>query len=71
MKLKKQLQIMDATLEMRNSVANLGGGATATTSPYCFDGSFCVVPPGSSYILSSSMCTLGTFLAGNGQQQHQ
>ena len=62
---------MDAKLEMGNSVANLGGGATATTSVYRPDGSFCVVPPGSSYMSSSSMWTSGIFLAGNAQQQHQ
>ncbi len=62
---------MDAKLEIGNSVANLGGGATATTSAYRPDGSFCVVPPGSSYMSSSSMWTSGIFLAGNAQQQHQ
>lgn len=71
MKLEKELRIMDAKLEMGNSVANLGGGATATTSAYRPDGSFCVVPPGSSYMSSSSMWTSGIFLAGNAQQQHQ
>ena len=62
---------MDATLEMENSIANLGGGATATTSAYRPDGSFCVVPPGSSYMSSSSMWNSGIFLAGNAQQPHQ
>ncbi len=52
---------MDAKLELGNSVANLGRP----------DGSFCVVPPGSSYMSSSSMWTSGIFLAGNAQQQHQ
>ncbi len=46
---------MDAKLEIENSIANLGGSATATTSAYHPDGSFCVVPPGSSYMSSSSM----------------
>jgi hypothetical protein len=55
MKLKKELRIMDAKLEIENSIANLGGSATATTSAYHPDGSFCVVPPGSSYMSSSSM----------------
>ena len=52
---------MDAKLELGNSVANLGRP----------DGSFCVVPPGSSYMSSSSMWTSGIFLAGTAQQQQQ
>ena len=71
MKLEKELRIMDAKLEMGSSVANLGGGACGTTTAYRPDGSFCVVPPGSSYMSSSSMWTSGIFLAGNAQQQHQ
>jgi hypothetical protein len=61
MKLEKELRIMDAKLELGNSVANLGRP----------DGSFCVVPPGSSYMSSSSMWTSGIFLVGNAQQQQQ
>ncbi|KAL9182903.1 hypothetical protein ACHAXT_004182 [Thalassiosira profunda] len=51
MKLEKELQSMDMALEMENSVASLGT-ATTTTRP---DGSFMVVPKGSSYLSSSSM----------------
>ncbi len=61
-------------LEMGNSVASLG--AAVASRP---DGSFCVVPPGSSYMSSSSMWTSGIMgVAGGGggggghpQQTHQ
>lgn len=54
---------MDMALEMGSSVANLGANARP-------DGSFCVVPPGSSYMSSSSMWTSGILGgAGNTQQQ--
>ena len=59
---------MDMALEMGSSVANLGANvASSSTRP---DGSFCVVPPGSSYMSSSSMWTSGILGgAGNTQQQ--
>ena len=63
MKLEKELRCMDMALEMGSSVANLGANARP-------DGSFCVVPPGSSYMSSSSMWTSGILGgAGNTQQQ--
>ena len=60
---------MDMALEMGSSVANLGANvASSSTRP---DGSFCVVPPGSSYMSSSSMWTSGILGGGgNTQQQH-
>lgn len=61
MKLEKELRIMETKLEMGNSVTNLGVG-------YRPDGSFCVVPPGSSYMASSSMWTSGILLPGNQRQ---
>jgi len=61
MKLEKELKIMETKLEMGNSVSNLGVG-------YRPDGSFCVVPPGSSYMASSSMWTSGILLPGNQRQ---
>lgn len=61
MKLENELKIMETKLEMGNSVTNLGVG-------YRPDGSFCVVPPGSSYMASSSMWTSGILLPGNQRQ---
>lgn len=61
MNLEKELKIMETKLEMGNSVTNLGVG-------YRPDGSFCVVPPGSSYMASSSMWTSGILLPGNQRQ---
>lgn len=70
MKLEKELQIMETKLEMGNSVANLGGGSGAGGG-YRPDGSFCVIPPGSSYMSSSSMWTSGILLPGIQQHQQQ
>ena len=69
MKLEKELKCMDMALEMGSSVASLG--AAVASRP---DGSFCVVPPGSSYMSSSSMWTsgiLGVSGGGSHQQHHQ
>jgi len=74
MKLEKELRCIDMALEMGSSVASLG--AAVASRP---DGSFCVVPPGSSYMSSSSMWTSGIMgVAGGGgggggnpQQTHQ
>ena len=59
---------MDMALEMGNSVTSLGAAMAARP-----DGSFCVVPPGSSYMSSSSMWTSGIMgvAGGNSQQQQQ
>mmetsp|Transcript_2001 Transcript_2001/g.3414 ORF Transcript_2001/g.3414 Transcript_2001/m.3414 type:complete len:420 (+) Transcript_2001:183-1442(+) len=60
MKLEKELRCMDMALEMGNSVASLGGAATAAAG-------FCVVPPGkSSYMSSSSMWTASGILGVGG-----
>ena len=52
------------SLDMNSSVASLGA-ASAVTRP---DGSFCVVPPGSSYMSSSSMWTSGVLSPGANKQ---
>jgi len=64
MKLEKELRTFDMSLDMNSSVASLGA-ASAATRP---DGSFCVVPPGSSYMSSSSMWTSGVLSPGANKQ---
>eukprot|EP00804_Cyclotella_cryptica_P008582 CCRYP_007562-RC/>CCRYP_007562-RC protein AED:0.23 eAED:0.23 QI:199/1/1/1/1/0.66/3/3073/651 len=54
MKLEKELKGMDMALEVGTSVSSLG--AAVSSRP---DGSFCVVPPGSSYMSSSFMWSSG------------
>lgn len=77
MKLEKELRCMDLALEMGSSIANLSGGGNAGASSFRPEGSFCVVPPGSSYASSSSMWASGIMLGGGGtgnaqvQQQQQ
>lgn len=72
MKLEKELKGMDMALEVGTSVSSLG--AAVSSRP---DGSFCVVPPGSSYMSSSFMWTpgimgkIGTGSPQLGQQQNK
>ena len=68
MKLEKELKGMDMALEVGTSVSNLG--AAVSSRP---DGSFCVVPPGSSYMSSSFMWSSGIMgkVGGNQQQQNR
>lgn len=68
MKLEKELKGMDMALEVGASVSNLG--AAVSSRP---DGSFCVVPPGSSYMSSSFMWSSGMMgkVGGNQQQSRQ
>ena len=64
MKLEKELKGMDMALEMGTSVSNLS--AAVSSRP---DGSFCVVPPGSSYMSSSFMWSSGVMGKVGGNQQ--
>jgi hypothetical protein len=72
MKLEEELKGMDMALEVGTSVCSLG--AAVSSRP---DGSFCVVPPGSSYMSSSFMWSSGVMgVMGGGnppltQQQQQ
>ncbi|KAL7548210.1 hypothetical protein ACHAWF_011504, partial [Thalassiosira exigua] len=76
MKLEKELRCMDMALEMGNSVASLGAAAAAANGGGGGVGgggaSFCVVPPGSSYMSTSTMWAsgvLGAMGGGKGPQQ--
>jgi hypothetical protein len=55
LELERELKDMDAALELGNSVASLGTRAQNRLKQSTMDGSFMVVPPGSSYMSSSAM----------------
>ena len=55
LELERELRDMDSALELGNSVASLGARTQNRLKQSTMDGSFMVVPPGSSYMSSSAM----------------
>ncbi|KAI2509260.1 hypothetical protein MHU86_5148 [Fragilaria crotonensis] len=55
LELERELRDMDSALELGNSVASLGARTQNRLKQSTMDGSFMVVPPGSSYLSSSAM----------------
>ena len=55
LELERELRDMDSALELGNSVASLGARTQNRLKLSTMDGSFMVVPPGSSYMSSSAM----------------
>lgn len=55
LELERELRDMDSALELGNSVASLGARAQNRLKQSTMDGSFMVVPPGSSYMSSSAI----------------
>lgn len=55
LKLERELKELDSALELGNSVVSLGTRTQSRLKNPTMDGSFMVVPPGSSYMSSSAM----------------